>query len=58
MGRSIKDYNYGFSKQQAQIRGLEIDRAIRKDKAKVAAEYKKIVNSDSYGVQKKRSGEK
>jgi len=53
MGRTIADDNHGFNKRHAELRQSYIDGEIRRRQSKLSADFKKIVNQDSYGVQRK-----
>ncbi len=53
MGRTIANDNHGFSKRGAEIRRAYLDNEVKHRQPKLSADFKKIVNQDSYGVQRK-----
>ena len=53
MKRTIINDNHGFNKHNAEIRQSSIDCEIRHRQAKLSADFKKIINQDCYGVQRK-----
>lgn len=53
MKRTISDYNKGFSKVSAEIRKNRLDIDVKRNQDKLSADFKKIVNQDCYGVQRK-----
>ena len=53
MKRTVGDYNSGFSRVSAEIRKNRLDIEVRRNQDKLSADFKKIVNQDCYGVQRK-----
>jgi len=53
MKRTIVDYNKGFNKVSAEIRKNRLDTDVKRNQDKLSADFKKIVNQDCYGVQRK-----
>lgn len=53
MKRTIIDDKHGFSKHHAELRQTYAEIDAKHHKSKLSADFKKIVNQDSYGVQRK-----
>ena len=55
MGKRVNQTNIGggFSKCQAEIRQSLIENDIKHNHTKLSSNFKKIVNQDCYGVQRK-----